>query len=47
LLGRIAGIDEKTLTAMLDRQEFEAIIEDLEKTANNARNDCPHCAALK
>jgi hypothetical protein len=47
LLGRIAGIDEKTLTAMLDRQGFEPIIEDLEKTANNARNDCPHCAALK
>lgn len=47
LLGRIAGIDEKSLTAMLDKQEIEPIIKNLKQTADNARRDCRPCAALK
>ena len=47
LLGRIAGIDEKTLSAMLDKQEIEPIIKGLKQTADNAKRDCPHCASLK
>lgn len=47
LLGRIAGIDEKTLSAMLNRQEIEPIIERLKQTGDNARRDCLRCAALK
>jgi hypothetical protein len=50
MLGRIAGIDEKILTAMVERQEVEPIIKALttqKKNADNARRDCPLCAALK
>lgn len=49
MLGRVAGIDEKTLTAMVDRQEIEPIIKVLatqKKIAVNARR-CPVCAALR
>jgi hypothetical protein len=50
VLGRVAGIDEKTLTAMVARQEIEPIIKVVtaqKKTAVNARRDCAICAALK
>lgn len=47
LLGRIAGIDEKTLSAMLDKQEIEPIINSVQQTAENAKLDCHPCAALK
>ena len=50
ILGRVAGIDEKTLTAMVARQEIEPIIKVLmtqKKIAGNVRRDCPLCAALK
>jgi len=49
-LGRIAGIDEQTLTAMVERKEAEAIIKALttqKRNADTARRDCPLCAALK
>jgi hypothetical protein len=49
MLGRIAGIDEKTLIAMLGKQEVEAIINALTTQKNNGDNTsrCPRCAALK
>jgi hypothetical protein len=50
VLGRVAGIDEKTLTAMVQRQEIEPIIKVLatqKKIAANTKRDCPVCAALK
>ena len=50
LLGRIAGIDEKTLTAMVERREIEPIIKAVttqKKNADNARRDCRLCSALK
>lgn len=49
MLGRIAGIDEKTLIAMLGKQEVEAIINALTTQKNNGDNAsrCPLCAALK
>ena len=47
LLGRIAGIDEKTLSAMLNKQEIEAIIERLKPAEDNARRGCLRCSALK
>lgn len=49
MLGRIAGIDEKTLIAMLGKQEVEAIINALTTQKNNRDNAsrCPLCAALK
>jgi hypothetical protein len=46
-LGRVAGIDEKTLTAMVARQEIEPIIKVVTTQKNNARHDCSVCAALK
>jgi hypothetical protein len=49
ILGRVAGIEEKTLTAMVARQEIEPIIEVVttqKKIAGNARHNCPLCAAL-
>lgn len=48
ILGRIAGIDEKTLTAMVERREVEPIIKGattLQKNADEAKLDCPPCAA--
>jgi hypothetical protein len=50
LLGRVAGIDEKTLAAMVARQEIEPIVKVLttqKKIAVNARRNCPVCATLK
>lgn len=50
MLGRVAGIDEKTLIAMVARQEIEPIIKAVttqKKIEVNARRDCPLCAALK
>lgn len=50
ILGRIAGIDEKTLTAMVARQEIEPIIKVVtneKSSATNARRNCQLCAALK
>jgi hypothetical protein len=50
MLGRIAGMDEKTLTAMVEKQEIEPIIKALttqKKNADKVRRDCPPCAALK
>ncbi len=50
ILGRMAGIDEKTLTAMVDRQGLEPIIKAVttqNKNAGNAKRDCSPCAALK
>ncbi len=50
MLGRIAGVDEKTLTTMVERQEIEPIIKVIttqKKTGDSARRDCPPCAALK
>lgn len=47
LLGRMAGIDEKTLSAMLNKHEIEAIIERVKQSGDNAKRDCPRCAALK
>jgi hypothetical protein len=50
MLGRIAGIDEKTLTAIVERHEVEPIINALpiqQSKSDNARHSCPPCAALK
>jgi hypothetical protein len=50
LLGRVAGLDENTLTAMVARQEIEPIIEVVttqKKIAVDVKRDCPLCAALK
>lgn len=50
MLGRIVGIDERTLVAMLERQEVEPIINALATQKNNgdnARGCCPLCAARK
>ena len=46
ILGRIAGIDEKTLTAMVERREVEPIIKGATTQQKNA-DDCPPCAARK
>jgi hypothetical protein len=50
MLGRIAEIDEKTLTAMVERQAIEPIIKVVtipKKIPGTARRECPPCAALK
>jgi hypothetical protein len=50
MVGRIAGIDENSLTAMIDKREVESIIKALmtqKQNANNVKGDCPRCAALK
>ena len=50
MLGRIVGIDERTLIAMLERQEAEPIINALTTQKNNGDNALrcrPLCAALK
>ena len=50
ILGRIAGIDEKTLTAMVERREVKPIIKGAtthQKNADDAKLDCPPCAARK
>jgi hypothetical protein len=48
MLGRIAGIDEKSLIAMLERQEVEPIINALGNHKNtNASLSCAVCAARK
>lgn len=50
MLGRIAGIDEKTLTAMVERQAIEPIIKVVtipQKIPRTARRECPPCSALK
>ncbi len=48
MLGRIAGIDEKTLIGMLGRQEVEPIINAVTtQKNNNTRRSCPLCAARK
>lgn len=47
ILGRIAGIEEKTLIGMLERQELEPVINALTTQKNNASRSCPVCAALK
>ena len=50
MLGRIAGIDEKTLIEMLERQEVEPIINAVTTQKNNGENArCgrPLCSALR
>ena len=50
ILGRMGGIDEKTLTAMVAKQEVEPIIKAAttkNKNADNAKRDCSLCAAVK
>ena len=47
MLGRVAGIDEKTLTAMVARQEIEPIIKTLMTQKKITRRECALCAALK
>jgi hypothetical protein len=50
VLGRVAGIDEKTLTIKVARQEIEPIIKiatTQKKIAANTKRDCTVCAALK
>jgi hypothetical protein len=50
MLGRIAGIDERTLIAMLGKQELEPIINALTTQKNNddnTRRRRPLCSALK
>lgn len=48
MLGRIAGIDEKSLFGMLERQEVEPIINALGNDKNTKSSlSCPVCAARK
>jgi hypothetical protein len=50
MLGRIAGIDEKTLTGLIDRHEVDPIINALptqKLDTANAGHSCPPCAALR
>ena len=50
MLGRIAGIDERTLLAMIERKEVEAIIKAVSTKKNNADNadrHCPICEVLR
>jgi len=49
MLGRIAGIDEQTLTGLLERHEVEPIINALttQNDAANAGHSCRPCAALR
>jgi hypothetical protein len=49
MLGRIAGIDEQTLTGLIERHEVEPIINALttQNNAANAGHSCPPCAALR
>lgn len=50
MLGRIVGLEEKTLIGMLERQEVEPIIKALttqKNSGDNASRSCPVCAALK
>jgi hypothetical protein len=50
MLGRIAGMDEKALDAMLDKNEVEPIIKAASTQKNNADNaikHCPNCVVLR
>ena len=49
MLGRIAGIEEPTLIAMIERKEVEPIVNALTTQKNNGENakGCPLCKALK
>jgi len=49
MLGRIAGIEETTLIAMIERKEVEPIVNALTTQKNNGDNAkrCPLCKALK
>jgi hypothetical protein len=48
MLGRIAGIEETTLIAMIERKEVEPIINVLATQKNNGdiAKRCPLCKAL-
>ena len=50
MLGRIAGMDERNVLSMVEKNEVEPIINALanqKNTADNARGHCPICAALR
>jgi hypothetical protein len=50
MLGRIVGLEEKTLIGMLERQEVEPIINALttqKNSGDNGSRSCPACPALK
>ena len=49
MLGRIAGIDEKTLVGMVERKEVEPIVNALTSRQTNGEGAkrCPVCTALK
>lgn len=47
MLGRIAGIEDQTLSTMLEKQDVEAIINAVTAQKNNRAKRCPPCTTRK